>query len=128
MKELFEWISKLDLSVIYTAIIGFATTWGGSVLALTIAFIKQRTKNFNYQKALETLKIELSEEQASKIDEMKNTLITELDKISKGLIAREDENAQARMEAINQITKDVEEANKELNAAFNSTDMIKELK
>lgn len=128
MKEVFEWISKLDLSVIYTAIIGFATTWGGSVLALTIAFIKQRTKNFNYQKALETLKIELSEEQASKIDEMKNTLITELDKISKGLIAREDENAQARMEAINQITKDVEEANKELNAAFNSTDMIKELK
>lgn len=128
MKEVFEWISKLDLSVIYTAIIGFATTWGGSVLALTIAFIKQRTKNFNYQKALETLKIELSEEQASKIDEMKNTLITELDKISKGLIAREDENAQVRMEAINQITKDVEEANKELNAAFNSTDMIKELK
>lgn len=128
MKEVFEWISKLDLSVIYTAIIGFATTWGGSVLALTIAFIKQRTKNFNYQKALETLKIELSEEQTSKIDEMKNTLITELDKVSKGLIAREDENAQARMEAINQITKDVEEANKELNAAFNSTDMIKELK
>lgn len=128
MKEVFEWISKLDLSVIYTAIIGFATTWGGSILALTIAFIKQRTKNFNYQKALETLKIELSEEQTAKIEEIKNTLIVELDKVSKGLIAKEDENAQARMEAINQITKDVEEANKELNAAFNSTDMIKELK
>lgn len=128
MKEVFEWISKLDLSVIYTAIIGFATTWGGSILALTIAFIKQRTKSFNYQKALETLKIELSEEQTAKIEEIKNTLIVELDKVSKGLIAKEDENAQARMEAINQITKDVEEANKELNAAFNSTDMIKELK
>lgn len=128
MKEVFEWISKLDLSVIYTAIIGFATTWGGSILALTIAFIKQRTKNFNYQKALETLKIELSEEQTAKIEEIKNTLIVELDKVSKGLIAKEDANAQARMEAINQITKDVEEANKELNAAFNSTDMIKELK
>lgn len=128
MKEVFEWISKLDLSVIYTAIIGFATTWGGSILALTIAFIKQRTKSFNYQKALETLKIELSEEQTAKIEEIKNTLIVELDKVSKGLIAKEDANAQARMEAINQITKDVEEANKELNAAFNSTDMIKELK
>lgn len=128
MKEVFEWISKLDLSVIYTAIIGFATTWGGSILALTIAFIKQRTKNFNYQNALETLKIELSEEQTAKIEEIKNTLIVELDKVSKGLIAKEDENAQARMEAINQIAMEVEEANKELNAAFNSTDMIKELK
>lgn len=127
MNEVFEWISKLDLSVIYTAIIGFVTTWGGSVVTLTIAFIKQRTKNFNYQQALEKLKIQLSDEQASKIEEMKTTLVSELDKISKGLIAKENENAKARMEAINQITEEVEKANQELNAAFNSNDIIKEL-
>ena len=127
MNEVFEWISKLDLSVIYTAIIGFVTTWGGSLITLTIAFIQQRTKNFNYQQALEKLKIQLSDEQASKIEEMKTTLISELDKISKGLIAKENENAKARMEAINQITEEVEKANQELNAAFNSNDIIKEL-
>lgn len=127
MKEVFEWISSLDLSVIYTAIIGFVTTWGGSVVALVIAFIRQRTKNFNYQQALDKLKIQLSDEQTAKIEELRKTIVAELDTISKGLISKENEHAQARMEAINQMTKDVEEANKELQEAFNSTAMIKEL-
>ena len=127
MKEVFEWISSLDLSVIYTAIIGFVTTWGGSVVALVIAFIRQRTKNFNYQQALDKLKIQLSDEQTTKIEELRKTIVAELDTISKGLISKENEHAQARMEAINQMTKDVEEANKELQEAFNSTAMIKEL-
>ena len=68
MNEVFEWVSSLDLSVIYTAIIGFATTWGGSIIALTVALIKQRAANINLQVAIEKKGIQLNEELTITID------------------------------------------------------------
>ena len=49
MTELFEWLKGLDYTAIYSMLGVFVTTWGGTVVALVIGLLKQRTKNFNYK-------------------------------------------------------------------------------
>lgn len=128
MKEVFEWISSLDLAVIYTAVIGFATTWGGSIIALVVSVIRHRVKDFNYKQALEKVKIELNNNQTAQIEALRNDLLNTLADISKGLISKENEHAEERMKAIQQLTDDVNAANEELQEAFNPYDIAKELK
>ena len=58
MTEFIEWLQGIDYTAIYIALGTFVTTWGGSIIALVIGLLKQKTKTFNYQKALEKVQIE----------------------------------------------------------------------
>ena len=126
MKEVFEWLSSLDLAVIYTAIVGFVTTWGGSMIALVISVIKNHARKVNVEAELEKIKIELNESQANQVKMMQDTLVNRLDEISKGLISKENEHAQERMDAINAMNDEVNNATKELNDTFNAYAAAKE--
>jgi hypothetical protein len=112
MNEFIEWLKGLDYTAIYAMLGTFATAWGGSIVALVIGLLKQRTKNFNYQQALETLQIKLSQEQTDKIEALRVDIVNSLGEIQKNIIIN-NENANAeRMAVINTI---VEEANASLD-------------
>ena len=108
MNEFIEWLKGLDYTAIYAMLGTFATAWGGSIVALVIGLLKQRTKNFNYQQALEKLQIQLSQEQTDKIEQLRADIVASLGEVQKNIIVN-NENANAeRMAVINTI---VEEAN-----------------
>lgn len=108
MNEFIEWLKGLDYTAIYAMIGTFVTAWGGSIVALVIGLLKQRTKNFNYQQALEKLQIKLSQEQTDKIEELRKDIIASLSEVQKNIIINNDNANAERMAVINQI---VEEAN-----------------
>lgn len=108
MNEFIEWLKGLDYTAIYTMLGTFVTAWGGSIVVLVIGLLKQRTKNFNYQQALEKLQITLSQEQTNKIEELRKDIVNSLSEIQKNIIANNNQANEERMAVINQI---VEEAN-----------------
>ena len=108
MTEFIEWLKGLDYTAIYTMLGTFVTAWGGSIVALVIGLLKQRTKNFNYQQALEKLQINLSQEQTDKIEELRKDIIASLSEVQKNIIINNDNANAERMAVINTI---VEEAN-----------------
>lgn len=108
MNEFIEWLKGLDYTAIYAMFGTLATAWGGSIVALVIGLLKQRTKNFNYQQALEKLQIKLSQEQTEKIEQLRADIVKSLGEVQKNIIVN-NENANAeRLAIINQV---VEEAN-----------------
>lgn len=108
MNEFIEWLKGIDYTTLYAMLGTFLTAWGGSIVALVIGLLKQRTKNFNYQQALEKLQIQLSQEQTDKIEQLKADIVNSLSEIQKNIIVN-NENANAeRMAVINQV---IEEAN-----------------
>ena len=108
MTEFIEWLKGLDYTAVYAMLGTFVTAWGGSIVALVIGLLKQRTKNFNYQQALETLQIKLNDEQTAKIEALRSDIIASLNEVQKNIIVN-NENANAeRMAVINQV---IEEAN-----------------
>lgn len=112
MTEFIEWLKGLDYTAIYAMLGTFATAWGGSIVALVIGLLKQRTKNFNYQQALETLQIKLSQEQTDKIEALRVDIVNSLGEIQKNIIINNDQANQERIAVINTI---VEEANASLD-------------
>ena len=114
MKEFANWLTTLDWSVIATTLIGLATAWGGSFVGLVIGIIKTRATKINFEKAIKELGIELKEEQLNEINKMRDNIINSLDDIQKTLLLKQDENAQARLEAIKQLSIDAEDALKEV--------------
>lgn len=114
MAEVIEWLKGLDYTALYTMLAAFVTTWGGSIIALVIGLLKQRTKNFNYQQTLEKLQIKLSQEQTDKIDQLKGDIVIMLTNIQKDIIVNNDKANEKRMEVINTVAKEAEESLKEL--------------
>lgn len=112
MNELIEWLKGLDYTTIYTMLGTFVTAWGGSIVALVIGLLKQRTKNFNYQQALETLQIKLSQEQTDKIEALRVDIVNSLNEVQKNIIVNNNQANEVRMAVINTI---VEEANASLD-------------
>ena len=85
MTEFIEWLKGLDYTAIYTMLGTLVTAWGGSIVALVIGLLKQRTKNFNYQQALEKLQLKLSQEQTDKIEALRNDIIASLNEVQKNI-------------------------------------------
>lgn len=121
MNEVFEWVSSLDLSVIYTAIIGFATTWGGSIIALTVALIKQRAANINLQVAIEKKGIQLNEELNAKISEFQNVILSALDKTQQDILNCNENEAKKRIAVLQEIQQSSDIAIAELTKQVNPT-------
>ena len=86
----------------------FVTAWGGSIVALVVGLLKQRTKNFNYQQSLEKLQLKLSQEQTDKIEALRNDIVDMFSEVQKNIIANNNLANEERMAVINTI---VEEAN-----------------
>ena len=108
MTEFIEWLKGLDYTAIYIALGTFVTAWGGSIIALVIGLLKQRTKNFNYQQALDKLNIKLEKEQTEKIESLRNDIVDMFTEVQKNIIKSNTQASEERMAVINQI---VEEAN-----------------
>lgn len=108
MEQFIEWLKGLDYTAIYTMLGTFVTAWGGSIVALVVGLLKQRTKNFNYQQALEKLQITLSQEQTAKIESLRADIVASLSEVQKNIIVNNNQANEERMKVINTI---VEEAN-----------------
>ena len=114
MEEFINWLKGLDYTVIYAMLGTFATAWGGSIVALVIGLLKQRTKNFNYQQAVEKLKIQLTQEQTEKIEALRNDIVSNLSEIQKNIIKQNTQAQDERMAIINQIVEEANQSAEEL--------------
>ena len=114
MAEFIEWLQGLDYTALYITLGTFVTTWGGSIIALVIGLLKQRTKNFNYQQALEKLQIQLNQQQTEKIEQLRSDIIVMLTNVQKNIIVNNDKANEERMEVITTIVKEAEESLEEL--------------
>ena len=121
MNEVFEWVSSLDLSIIYTAIIGFATTWGGSIIILTVALIKQRAAKINLQVAIEKKGIQQTEELISKITEFQNVILSVLEKTQQDILNCNENEAKKRIAVLQEIQQSSDIAIAELTKQVNPT-------
>lgn len=108
MTEFIEWLKGLDYTALYLMGGAFITTWGGSIVALVIGLLKTRTKNFNYQQALDKLQIKVNQEQTDKIESLRNDIVNMFSEMQRSIIVKNKETSDERMAVINQI---VEEAN-----------------
>ena len=111
MTEFIEWLQGIDYTALYVALGTFVTTWGGSIIALVVGLLKQRTKTFNYQKALEKVQIELTQQQTEQIELLKSDIVAMLTDVQKNIIIN---NNKANEERMNVITTIVDDANKSM--------------
>lgn len=114
MTEFIEWLKGLDYTALYLMAGAFLTTWGGSIVALVVGLLKTRTKNFNYQVALDKVNIKLSQEQNEKIEALRNDIVKLLTDVQKNIIKNNDEQSAKRLEVINQIVADANESLEEI--------------
>ena len=111
MTEFIEWLQGIDYTAIYIALGTFVTTLGGSIIALVIGLLKQKTKTFNYQKALEKVQIELNQDQTEKIESLRKDIVAMLTDVQKNIITNNELANEERLKVIETIQ---EEANKSL--------------
>ncbi|MGM9969783.1 MAG: hypothetical protein ACI35S_05240 [Anaeroplasma sp.] len=114
MDALLEWLKTWNWSAVLATIIGLAATYGGSIAVLVIGLIKTRIKNFNYKQALEYAKIELSNKQLELIDNLKESIISELNIINSNLLSQNAEAAKEQKKIIQDIVDDANKANEEI--------------
>ena len=114
MNEFIEWIKGLDYTALYIAVGTFVTAWGGSIVALVVGLLKQRTKNFNYQQALDKLQIKLNQEQTDKIESLRNDIVNMFSEMQRSIIVKNKEASDERMAVINQIVEEANESIEEL--------------
>ena len=114
MTEFIEWLKGLDYTAIYAMLGTFVTAWGGSIVALVVGLLKQRTKNFNYQQALEKLQIKLSQEQTNKIEELRTDIVNMLSDVQKNIISNNELANAERMAVINTIVDEANQSVEEL--------------
>ena len=114
MTEFIEWLKGLDYTALYAMLGTFVTTWGGSIIALVVGLLKQRTKTFNYQKALEKVQIELNQQQTEKIESLKSDIVANLTDVQKNIIVNNNQANEERMKVITTIVDDTNKSMKEL--------------
>ena len=109
MNEVSNWIASVDWAVVWGTIIAFLATNIGALFIFLLGWLKQRTKNFNYQKALETLKIDITTEQNEKLAQYQQELIAAIDGLQKDIIKNNDNHAQERLEALENLAKEAQQ-------------------
>lgn len=127
MTEFIEWLKGLDYTTIYISLGAIATTWGGSIIALVVGLLKQRTKNFNYQQALAKVQIELSAEQTAKIEQLRADIVANLNEVQKNIIVNNELANNERKEVINKIIEEANQSVEELKT-LTSDEALKGLK
>ena len=119
MTEFIEWLQGIDYTAIYIALGTFVTTWGGSIIALVIGLLKQKTKTFNYQKALEKVQIELNQDQTEKIESLKKDIVAMLTDVQKNIITNNELANEERLKVIETIKDDANKSLEELKTLTN---------
>ena len=116
MTEFIEWLQGIDYTAIYIALGTFVTTWGGSIIALVIGLLKQKTKTFNYQKALEKVQIQLNQDQTEKIESLRKDIVAMLTDVQKNIITNNELANEERLKVIETIQEDANKSLEELKS------------
>lgn len=114
MQEFLNWLTSLDWKALFATVVGFLSVWGGSFIALIVGLLKQRAKNFNYQKALNKLNIQLSQEQTAKMVELEKLVVDKIEELQQSIINNNDTHAQARMQALQTLAEDAKKVAEEV--------------
>lgn len=126
MEAFMEWLQGIDYQTLFATIIAYVTANVGGFIALVIGLLKQRTKNFNYQQLLENAKIELSNENNKRIEDLQLMLYDKLNEVQSNIISNNKEQSQKRIEVMNQIVQDANNVINEVNQ-LNSDSIFEEL-
>lgn len=126
MDAFIEWLQGVDYQALFGTLIAYVTANVGGFIALIIGLLKQRTKNFNYKQALDNAKIELSNENNKRIEDLQIMLYDKLDSIQNNIIVSNKEQSEKRIEVMNQIVKDANEVINEVDK-LNSDSIFGEL-
>lgn len=114
MTEFIEWLQGLNYGTIYAILGGFVATYGGSILGLVIGLLKEKTKTFNFQKALEKAQIQSEQRQTERIEALRTDIITRLTDVQKNIIANNNVANEERLKVIETIQEDANKSLEEL--------------
>ena len=126
MEAFMEWLQGVDYQALFATIIAYLTANLGGFAALIIGLLKQRTKNFNYQQLLDKAKIELSNENNKRIEDLQVMLYDKLNEVQSNIITSNKEQSQKRIEVMNQIVQEANSVVEEVNE-LNSNSIFEEL-
>ena len=126
MDAFMEWLQGVDYQTLFATIIAYLTANLGGFAALIIGLLKQRTKNFNYQQLLDKAKIELSNENNKRIEDLQVMLYDKLNEVQSNIITSNKEQSQKRIEVMNQIVQEANSVVDEVNE-LNSNSIFEEL-
>lgn len=126
MEAFMEWLQGVDYQTLFATIIAYLTANIGGFAALIIGLLKQRTKNFNYQQLLDKAKIELSNENNKRIEDLQVMLYDKLNEVQSNIITSNTEQSQKRIEVMNQIVQEANSVVEEVNE-LNSNSIFEEL-
>lgn len=114
MNEIIEWLKGIDYTALYAMLGTFVATYGGSIIALVIGLLKQKTKTFNYQKVLEKMQIELEQKEIEKIEALKTDIVVMLTDIQKNIITNNNLANEERLKVIENIKEEADKSLEEL--------------
>lgn len=126
MEAFMEWLQGVDYQTLFATIIAYLTANLGGFAALIIGLLKQRTKNFNYQQLLDKAKIELSNENNKRIEDLQVMLYDKLNEVQSNIITSNTEQSEKRIEVMNQIVQEANSVVDEVNE-LNSNSIFEEL-
>lgn len=126
MDVFMEWLQGVDYQALFGALIAYLTANVGGFIALIIGLLKQKTKNFDYKRLLENAKIELSNENNKRIEDLQVMLYDKLSDIQNNIITSNEEQSQKRIEVMNNIVKEANQVIEEVNE-LNSNSIFEEL-
>ena len=126
MEAFMEWLQGVDYQALFATIIAYLTANLGGFAALIIGLLKQRTKNLNYQQILDKAKIELSNENNKRIEDLQVMLYDKLNEVQSNIITSNKEQSQKRIEVMNQIVQEANSVVDEVNT-LNSNSIFEEL-
>ena len=116
MTEFIEWLQGLNYGMVYAILGAFATTYGGSILALVIGLLKQRIKTFNFQQALEKAQIQSEQRQTEQIEALRNDMVTMFTDVQKVIITNNNLANEERLKVIETIKEDANKSLEELKS------------
>ena len=119
MTEFIEWLQGLNYGTIYAILGAFVATYGGSILGLVIGLLKQRIKNFNFQKALEKAQIQTNQQQTEQIEALRTDILTMFTDVQKSIIANNNLANEERLKVIETIKDDANKSLEELKTLAN---------
>ena len=119
MAEFIEWLQGLNYGTIYAILGAFVATYGGSILGLVIGLLKQRIKNFNFQKALEKAQIQTNQQQTEQIEALRTDILTMFTDVQKSIIANNNLANEERLKVIETIKDDANKSLEELKTLAN---------
>ena len=126
MEAFMEWLQGVDYQTLFATIIAYLTANLGGFAALIIGLLKQKTKNFNYQQLLDKAKIELSNENNKRIEDLQVMLYDKLNEVQSNIITSNTEQSQKRIEVMNKIVQEANSVVEEVNE-LNSNSIFEEL-